>query len=86
MTVTHAIILGAVQGLTEFLPVSSSGHLVLFQSFLGIQESMLAFDVAVHWGTLLAILVYFGRDVWAMAWQFFAFLFQSFSKSERKDL
>lgn len=65
-----AALLGIVQGLTEFLPVSSSAHLVLARAFFGwnVDEGAfgLAFDVALHVGTLLAILVYFRRDVAAM--------------------
>lgn len=55
MSVFQSIILGIVQGLTEFLPVSSSGHLVVFQDLLGVVSHSLAFDVAVHIGTLLSI-------------------------------
>ena len=58
-----AIALGVVQGLTEFLPVSSSGHLVLWGHYLGFAEPKVGFDVFVHFGTLLAILLYFRRDV-----------------------
>ena len=63
MTVIQAIILGAVQGLTEFLPVSSSGHLVIFQNLLGLQNTPLAFDVLVHIGTLLAVFFAFWDDI-----------------------
>lgn len=63
MTLWQALVLGIVQGLTEFLPVSSSGHLVLFQNLFGMKEPMLAFDIAVHGGTLLAILVFFYKDI-----------------------
>ena len=60
MEFINAAILGVVQGLTEFLPVSSSGHLVLMQKFLGFREHSLSLDVAVHLGTLLSVLtVYF---------------------------
>ncbi|MDI6764629.1 MAG: undecaprenyl-diphosphatase UppP [Thermodesulfobacteriota bacterium] len=52
-----------VQGLTEFLPVSSSGHLVFFQSLFGMEEPQLFFDVMLHFGTLLAVMVYFRRDI-----------------------
>jgi undecaprenyl-diphosphatase len=62
----EAVVLGVVQGLTEFLPVSSSGHLVLFQKLFGIHEPVLAFDIAVHVGTLLAVVAYFSRDLLAI--------------------
>jgi undecaprenyl-diphosphatase len=58
----RAIILGALQGATEFLPVSSSGHLVLVPWLLGWDSSGLVFDAVVHWGTALAIVVYFWSD------------------------
>ena len=57
MTFLEAILLGILQGLTEFLPVSSSGHLVLAQQFLGLQEPLVFFDVMLHVGTLAAVLV-----------------------------
>ena len=57
------MILGLVQGLTEFLPISSSGHLVIFQRVLDISHDMVFFDVMVHFGTLLAVLLYFRRDL-----------------------
>ncbi|MBA3004219.1 MAG: undecaprenyl-diphosphatase UppP [Desulfurivibrio sp.] len=62
MNIIEALLLGIIQGATEFLPVSSSGHLALAHYFLGAQESDLAFDVALHLGTLLAILAYFRDD------------------------
>jgi len=66
MNLIEATILGILQGITEFLPVSSSAHLALAHYFLGTQESDLAFDVALHLGTLLAILAYFRDDFWQM--------------------
>ncbi|KUG03814.1 undecaprenyl-diphosphatase [hydrocarbon metagenome] len=63
MTTLHALILGIVQGLTEFLPVSSSGHLVIFQHILGIQQAPLTFDVIVHLGTLVAVFIAFWQDI-----------------------
>ncbi len=63
MQVFQAVILGFVQGATEFLPVSSSGHLVLMQHLFGFSESMLAFDVFLHLATLLAVLVFFWQDI-----------------------
>ncbi len=63
MTVIQAIALGVIQGLTEFLPVSSSGHLVLFQHLFGLRQPELIFDVAVHIGTLTAVCIYFYHDL-----------------------
>jgi len=62
MTLVQALVLGTVQGLAEFLPVSSSAHLVLVPWFFGWNDPGLAFDVALHMGTLLAVLGYFWRD------------------------
>jgi undecaprenyl-diphosphatase len=69
----EAVVLGVVQGLTEFLPVSSSGHLLLGQYFLGLNENRfgLSFDVALHMGTLVAVVTYFWRDLIRMARAFF---------------
>jgi undecaprenyl-diphosphatase len=62
----RAVFLGAVQGLTEFIPVSSSGHLVLVPFILGWQIPGVAFDVAVHLGTAAAVIFYFRRELGAM--------------------
>ncbi|MDA1000532.1 MAG: undecaprenyl-diphosphate phosphatase, partial [bacterium] len=66
----QALGLGILQGLTEFLPVSSSGHLVLGQTALGLKESQLLFDILLHMGTLVAVLFIYGSDVWRIlrAW------------------
>lgn len=58
-----AIILGAIQGMTEFLPVSSSGHLVLAQHFLGVSFPGMTFEVILHFGTLLAVIFFFWTDL-----------------------
>ena len=63
MELIHAVILGIVQGLTEFLPVSSSGHLVIFQHLFGLKESELFFDVSVHMGTLAAVIIFFWKEI-----------------------
>ncbi len=62
MGIFEAIILGLVQGLTEFLPVSSSGHLVIFQDLLGLDEPGVTLEVLLHFGTLLSVFWVFGRD------------------------
>lgn len=67
MSLWQAIVLGIVQGLTEFLPVSSSAHLIVVPWLLGWKSPGLAFDSALHLGTLSAVIVYFWRDLLAMA-------------------
>ena len=64
LSILQAIFLGAVQGITEFLPISSSGHLVALPAVLGWQEHSLQFDIALHMGTVLALVLYFWKD-WA---------------------
>jgi undecaprenyl-diphosphatase len=70
MDIWQAILLGILQGATEFIPISSSGHLVLVPWLLGWPPSGLVFDTMVHWGTLLAVVAYFWRDWWELisAW------------------
>jgi undecaprenyl-diphosphatase len=63
MTILQSLILGITQGLTEFIPVSSSGHLVLMHHALGVTDHGLAFDVALHAGTLIALILYFWKDL-----------------------
>ncbi len=74
LSIMKAAILGALQGATEFLPVSSSGHLVIAQSLLGIKlegGGLLAFDVCLHFGTLIAVLIVFWRDIAGILASFF---------------
>ena len=63
MSWLQTIVLAIVQGLTEFLPVSSSGHLILVPALFGWTDQGLVFDVAVHFGSLAAICVYFRTDL-----------------------
>lgn len=63
MELLHIVVLAIIQGITEFLPISSSGHLILPKELLGWPEQGLAFDVAVHVGTLVAVVTYFRQDI-----------------------
>jgi len=72
LSVWQAVFLGAVQGLAEFLPISSSGHLVLLQSLLGVKAPGITFEVMVHAGTLLAVLVFYFRDLCRVVAGFFS--------------
>ena len=77
MTILEAIVLGVLQGITEFLPVSSSGHLVLMQHFLGIKESQVFFDVMLHFGTLGAVIIVYYQLIGSLMRTGFATLFQA---------
>ncbi|MBQ4847401.1 undecaprenyl-diphosphate phosphatase [Pseudoalteromonas sp. MMG013] len=81
MSIIEIIVLALVQGLTEFLPISSSAHLILPSQILGWQDQGTAFDVAVHVGTLIAVIIYFRKEVVAIlsAW------FKSFSEQGKTD-
>jgi undecaprenyl-diphosphatase len=83
MEIYQGIILGILQGLTEFLPVSSSGHLVLGQLYFKITQSGLAFDIAVHMGTLAAVVVVYFKDIRAMLVSLF--LYMGGSRQETAD-
>jgi undecaprenyl-diphosphatase len=72
MTTVQAAVLGAVQGITEFLPISSSAHLYVVPTLLNWKYAGLAFDVALHWGTLIALLLAFWRDWFELARDTFA--------------
>jgi undecaprenyl-diphosphatase len=72
MSAVHALVLGTVQGLTEFIPISSSGHLVLVPEALGWDQPGLAFDVLLHVASLIALLAYFARDIRTLVTGFFA--------------
>ena len=72
MTYFQAIILGIVQGLSEFLPISSSGHLALLQHFFGIQsDNVMMFTVMLHVGTLVSVFIMYWSDIWALIKEFF---------------
>ncbi|MCB0343387.1 MAG: undecaprenyl-diphosphate phosphatase [Pseudobdellovibrionaceae bacterium] len=69
MDIFQSIFLGIVQGLTEFLPISSSGHLVIFQELLGVEQHSIAFDVAAHLGTVLTVITLYFATVRQMLWE-----------------
>lgn len=78
----HALVLGALQGVTEVLPISSSAHLIIIPKLAGWAESGLTFDVALHLGTFIAMACYFWRDIFDLSYNFIASLtgkgFQTF--------
>lgn len=74
MSIVEAVFLGIIQGLTEFLPVSSSGHLVLFSHLLKVKEPSMVFEVVVHVGTLLAVFVVFWEEILVLIKSFFKLL------------
>ncbi|HAZ28538.1 MAG TPA: undecaprenyl-diphosphatase [Candidatus Magasanikbacteria bacterium] len=71
MSIFHALTLGIIQGLTEFLPVSSSGHLIFLPKLFGWADQGLSFDVVVHLGTLVAVIFYFRKKLWRILKSFF---------------
>ena len=74
-----SVVLGFVQGVAEFLPISSSGHLTLFQHFFGMPETDQLFNVLLHFATLLAVCAVYWRDIWEMIVEFFSFFADLFS-------
>lgn len=82
MSFGQIVFLGILQGLTEFLPISSSGHLVLTQKAMGLKEAPLAWDVFLHLGTLLAVLIFLRKAIWQLTLG----VFQKSGVVERKTL
>lgn len=66
MSMVQAVVLGLIQGITEFLPVSSSGHLIIIPRLFGWPDQGIAFDVVVHVGTLLAVIIFFRKKIWTL--------------------
>ena len=83
MTYLMSVILGFVQGVAEFLPISSSGHLTLFQHFFGLAEPDNLFNVLLHFATLLAVCIYYFRDVVEMVTEFFRAVAALFSRKRQ---
>ena len=80
MSYFMSAVLGFVQGVAEFLPISSSGHLTLFQHFFGMPEPDQLFNVLLHFATLLAVCVVYWQDIWEMILEFFSFFIDLFSR------
>lgn len=80
MSTINAVILGIIQGLTEFLPVSSSGHLAIGKHILNFETPDMLFDVMLHVATLLVVLIYFRRRVFLIIKAFFGIFFKRFQK------
>ncbi len=80
MSTINAVILGILQGLTEFLPVSSSGHLAIGKDILGFETPNLLFDVMLHVATLLVVLIYFRKRVYLIIKAFFGIFIKRFQK------
>ncbi|MDO4297988.1 MAG: undecaprenyl-diphosphate phosphatase [Lachnospiraceae bacterium] len=80
MTILESILLGVVQGITEFLPVSSSGHLAIIQNLFHIETNgSMLFDIMLHLGTLVAVFIVYRRDIWKMIVEFFCMCGDIFS-------
>ncbi len=77
MTIFHAFVLGLVQGLGEFLPISSSAHLIIAPWLFKWPDPGLGFDVALHWGTLMAVVAYYWQDILLLIRGFWHSLFKS---------
>lgn len=84
MSYFMSAVLGFVQGVAEFLPISSSGHLTLFQYFFGMDEPDQLLNVLLHFATLLAVCVVYWRDIWEMIVEFFRFFGDLFSRQPRR--
>lgn len=88
MSVLFAAFLGIVQGLTEFLPISSSGHLSIFQNFFGMEDyesSHMMFDIMLHLGTLAAVIIFYRRDIWDIIKELGRIVRDIFSGGKRKS-
>ncbi len=87
MSMLSALFLGLIQGISEFLPISSSGHLSLFQNFFGLagSDGNLFFDVLLHLGTLIAIFVYYWRDILALLKELGRLILLLFGKEDKKQ-
>ncbi|MCI9605067.1 MAG: undecaprenyl-diphosphate phosphatase [Oscillospiraceae bacterium] len=89
MTYLSAVLMGILQGVAEFLPISSSGHLALFQHFFGVEnyeETQMFFTVLLHLGTLISVFVYYWHDILDMIREFFLLLGSLFSRKGTHEI
>ena len=86
MSLLQIFVLSVVQGITEFLPVSSSGHLILVSKFTSFPDQGLAMDVAVHVGSIAAVMIYFAKDIWKILKGLFKTYFLPSFKNEGSKL
>ncbi|MCF0122873.1 MAG: undecaprenyl-diphosphate phosphatase, partial [Ruminiclostridium sp.] len=86
MSFLSSVFLGLIQGVAEFLPISSSGHLSLFQTFFGMDGAGLFLDVLLHLGTLIAIFVYYWKDIVGLVKEFIRMVACLFSREKRSNL
>ena len=85
MSLLQILLLGIIQGLTEFLPISSSGHLVIVQNVFGLKDPHLFLDVSLHLGTLLAIVVVLRKEVASLLKGIVLFVFYRLRGEQFKD-
>ena len=85
MTIIDSIILGILQGLTEFLPVSSSGHLVLVEKLLGHKDVPLLYDILLHVASLLAVFIFFRKKLFNLAKECASFKFNKSHKQSSRS-
>ena len=83
MDIEQTIFLGIIQGLTEFLPISSSGHLVICQHLIGLNDPELLLDISLHVGTLLAVLIFFWDDIKIMIYESIGLVKNLFHKEKK---
>ncbi|MBO4386053.1 MAG: undecaprenyl-diphosphate phosphatase, partial [Treponema sp.] len=76
MSILQSILLGALQGLAEFLPISSSGHLAIAQKLFGLEDLPLLFDVFLHLATLCAVMLFFWKKIWKLLCTFARLVFR----------
>lgn len=86
MTILQSLFLGCLQGLSEFLPISSSGHLVVFRNFMALGEIPILFDILLHAATLLVVIIVFRSTIWELILSFVRFLTKKANDEDKNNL